>query len=341
MRLALDAMGSDNAPNVEVEGAIAAVRELDADIILVGQQEKIQHELSRYKISNLRLQIVEARGVVQMHETPALACRQKPDSSIMVGLKLVKEGKADAFVSAGNSGAVMAAGLMNLKRLSGVSRPAIATLLPTLKGICVLVDAGANVDCKPKHLLQFAIMGDIYARFILDEVNPSIGLLSIGEEDNKGNDLTAATLQLLRQTSLNFAGNIEGRDIIKGKVDVVVCDGFVGNVVLKFAEGLAESILHLIKEEIEKHFLRKVGALLVKPAFKEIKKRMDYAEYGGAPLIGLNGVCIIAHGASSPKAIKNALRVSYDFVKNRVNEHLKEEIELYDREENDNGNSKD
>lgn len=341
MRLALDAMGSDNAPHVEVEGAIAAARELDADIILVGQPEKIQQELSRYKTPNLRLQIVAAGEVIQMHDPPALACRQKPDSSVMVGMKLVKEGKADGFVSAGNSGAIMAAGLMNLKRLPGVSRPAIATLLPTLKGVCVLVDAGANVDCKPKHLLQFAIMGDIYARFILDEVNPAIGLLSIGEEDNKGNELTASTFHLLRQTSLNFAGNIEGRDIIKGKADVVVCDGFVGNVVLKFAEGLGESLLYLIREEIEKHFWRKVGALLVKPAFKEIKKRMDYAEYGGAPLLGLNGVCIIAHGASSPKAIKNALRVSYDFLKNKANEHLKEEIELYDREENGNGNSKD
>ena len=337
MRIALDAMGSDNAPGVEIAGAIQAQKELDAEIVLVGQKAAIEKELAKFGSSAPKFDIVHASEVIQMHETPAQACRQKQDSSIMVGTRLVKEEKADAFVSAGNSGAVMAAGLMNLKRLPGVSRPAIATLLPTLKGVCVLVDAGANVDCKPKHLLQFAIMGDIYARYILDEMNPSIGLLSIGEEDNKGNELSLSTAPLIRETALNFIGNIEGRDIIKGKADVVICDGFVGNVILKLAEGLSESLFSLIRAEIEKKWLRKMGAILIRPAFKEIKKRVDYAEYGGAPLLGLNGLCIIAHGASNPKAIKNALKVSQEFVERKVNNYLKEEIKLYSWEEGTNG----
>ncbi len=337
MRLALDAMGSDNAPGVEVEGAIQASKEIDAEIILVGQKPVLEKELAKHpKVSN-KIIIQHASEVVQMHETPAQACRQKQDSSIMVGTRLVKEGKADAFVSAGNSGAVMAAGLMNIKRLPGVARPAIASLMPSLKGVCVLVDAGANVDCKPKHLLQFAIMGDIYARYILDEMNPTIGLLSIGEEDNKGNELTLATAPLIKETSLNFIGNIEGRDIVKGKADVVVCDGFTGNVILKFAEGLAESLFFLIKTEIEKKLIRKLGALTIKPAFREIARRVDYTEYGGAPLLGLRGVCIIAHGASNPKAIKNALKVSNEFVERKVINYLKEEIMLYSWDEGANG----
>lgn len=339
MKLALDAMGSDGAPQVEIEGAIQASAEIDAEILLVGSQQVLEEEFKKYENISKKISIIQASEVIQMHETPAQACRQKQDSSIMVGTRLVKEGKADAFVSAGNSGAVMAAGLMNLKRLPGVLRPAIATLIPTLKGICVLVDAGANVDCKPKHLLQFAIMGDIYARYILDEINPAIGLLSIGEEDNKGNELTLATAPLLKETSLNFIGNIEGRDIVKGKSDVVVCDGFVGNVIIKLTEGLAEGLFHLIKTEIEKKSLRKLGALLIKPAFRDIKKRVDYAEYGGAPLLGLNGVCIIAHGASSSKAIKNALKVSYEFADRKVNNYLKEEIKLYGWQENNNTNN--
>ncbi|MDD5492303.1 MAG: phosphate acyltransferase PlsX [bacterium] len=339
MRLVLDAMGSDNAPAVEIEGALQASAEIDAEIILVGQQKAIEAELAKHKPPAGKISIVNANEVIAMHESPAQACRQKQNSSIMVGTRLIKEGKADAFASAGNSGAVMTAGLMNLKRLSGVSRPAIATLLPTLNGVCLLIDAGANVDCKPRHLLQFAIMGDIYSRYILDKLNPTIGLLSIGEEETKGNELTAEAFGLIKKTSLNFAGNIEGRDIIKGKVDVVVCDGFVGNVVLKFAEGLSESLFHLIKEEIEKKYIRKVGALLIKPAFKEIMKRLDYAEYGGAPLLGLNGICIIGHGASNAKAVKNALKVSYESVKNNINQHLKEEIKLYDWEEGNNGNN--
>lgn len=339
MRLVLDAMGSDSAPAVEVEGALQASAEIDAEIILVGQQKALEAELAKHKLPAGKISIVDAHEIIEMHESPAQACRQKQNSSIMVGTRLIREGKGDAFVSAGNSGAVMTAGLMNLKRLSGVSRPAIATLLPTLNGVCLLIDAGANVDCKPRHLLQFAIMGDIYSRYILDKLNPSIGLLSIGEEDTKGNELTEAAFSLIKKTSLNFAGNIEGRDIIKGKADVVVCDGFVGNVVLKFAEGLSESLFHLIKAEIEKKLIRKVGALLIKPAFKEIMKRLDYAEYGGAPLLGLNGVCIIGHGASNSKAIKNALKVSYESVKNDINQHLKEEIKLYDWEEGNNGNN--
>ncbi|MBU0567342.1 phosphate acyltransferase PlsX [bacterium] len=330
MRIALDVMGGDKAPQVTVKGAVQAAREADSlgieEIILVGDSQAIKKELSSLGASNLPLSIKPAREVIAPDEAAASAVKQKKDSSIVVATNLVKEGKADALVSAGHTGAVMASCLINLKRLKGISRPAIATLVPNIKGATVLLDAGANVDCKPKHLVQFALMGSVYAHYILGIEKPKVGLLSIGEEKSKGNELTFETYRLLENSQLNFIGNAEGKDIANGTVDVVVCDGFVGNVLLKFGESLAKMIMAELKEELSKGFLLKLGAFISRPAFVSLKRRLDYSEYGGAPLLGTNGVCIISHGKSSSKAIKNALRVASEFVRHKVNQHIEENL---------------
>lgn len=328
MRIAVDAMGGDNAPQSIVAGVIEALRELKeiTQITLVGREEIVKQELSHYQTRDLSIVVKDAREVIQMHESPVTAVKTKKDSSLAVATTALKKGEVQALVSAGNTGAVMTSLLMNLGRLKGVLRPAIATLIPTLEGPSILLDVGANVDCKPKHLLQFAMMGDVYAHYILGKTNPKIGLLSIGEEETKGNALTFDTFKLLKESSLNFMGNVEGRDIINGKVDVVVCDGFVGNVVLKCAESLAEMILHFLKRELSKNLSLKLGAYLTKPAFKKFKKLVDYSEYGGAPLLGINGVCIICHGASSAKAVKNGIRVAAEFIDHQVNLHIEERI---------------
>lgn len=330
MRIALDVMGGDKAPQVTVKGAVQAAREADSlgieEIILVGDSQAIKKELSSLGASNLPLSIKPAREVIAPDEAAASAVKQKKDSSIVVATNLVKEGKADALVSAGHTGAVMASCLINLKRLKGISRPAIATLVPNIKGATVLLDAGANVDCKPKHLVQFALMGSVYAHYILGIEKPKVGLLSIGEEKSKGNELTFETYRLLENSQLNFIGNAEGKDIANGAVDVVVCDGFVGNVLLKFGESLAKMIMAELKEELSKGFLLKLGAFISRPAFVSLKRRLDYSEYGGAPLLGTNGVCIISHGKSSSKAIKNALRVASEFVRHKVNQHIEENL---------------
>ena len=330
MRIALDVMGGDKAPQVTVKGAVQAAREADSlgieEIILVGDSQAIKKELSSLGASNLPLSIKPAREVIAPDEAAASAVKQKKDSSIVVATNLVKEGKADALVSAGHTGAVMASCLINLKRLKGISRPAIATLVPNIKGATVLLDAGANVDCKPKHLVQFALMGSVYAHYILGIEKPKVGLLSIGEEKSKGNELTFETYRLLENSQLNFIGNAEGKDIANGTVDVVVCDGFVGNVLLKFGESLAKMIMAELKEELSKGFLLKLGAFISRPAFVSLKRRLDYSEYGGAPLLGTNGVCIISHGKSSSKAIKNAIRVASEFVAHKVNQHIEENL---------------
>ena len=330
MRIALDVMGGDKAPQVTVKGAVQAAKEADAlgieEIILVGDSGAIKKELSSLGASNLPLSIKPAKEVITPDEAAASAVKQKKDSSIVVATNLVKEGKAQALVSAGHTGAVMASCLINLKRLKSIARPAIATLVPNIKGVTVLLDAGANVDCKPKHLGQFALMGSVYAHYILGIEEPRVGLLSIGEEKSKGNELTFETYKLLENSPLNFVGNVEGKDIANGAVDVVVCDGFVGNVLLKFGEGLAEMIMAELKEELSKGFLLKLGAFISRPAFVSLKKRLDYSEYGGAPLLGTNGVCIISHGKSSSKAIKNALRVASEFVAHKVNQHIEENL---------------
>ncbi|MBU4311014.1 phosphate acyltransferase PlsX [bacterium] len=327
MRIALDAMGGDRAPGVIVEGAIQALKEYkDLEIILVGDEKRVKKELAKYSVKGISLSIVHASQVVEMDELPTTALRKKKDSSIMVAARLVKEKKAQAIVSAGNTGAAMVATKVVLGTLEGIERPAIAILMPHIHGVSILTDVGANVDCKPQHLLQFAIMGNTYAKEILEIEKPKVGLLSVGKERVKGNELTRTTYDLLEKTSLNFIGNVEGRDIFNGSVDVIVCDGFIGNVVLKTAESLAETIQGMLKKEITKNFLRKLGALLSMGAYRAVKKRIDYSEYGGAPLLGINGVCIITHGGAPALAIKNTLRVAGEFIDHKVNAHIIESI---------------
>jgi glycerol-3-phosphate acyltransferase PlsX len=333
MRVAVDAMGGDNAPVVEVEGAVAAVREFGIPVTLVGDTERLRLELAKYDVERLDISLHHASEVVEMHDSPSDAIRKKKDSSIRVAFELVKSGEAEAVVSAGNSGATMAAGMFALKRIAGIERPAIAQIFPTLRGKTLVLDVGGNVDCKPIHLVQFAIMGEVYARYVMEVAHPRIGLLSNGEEESKGNDLTRETSALLRNISLDYAGYVEGRDIFNGLVDVVVCDGFVGNVVLKLSEGLAEAVGKMLKEEIQKSFLSKVGYLLSRQAFKNFKKKVDYAEYGGAPLLGIDGVGMICHGGSNAKAIKNAIRFAHEYaqkgVTRRVAEKLQENFDVY------------
>lgn len=325
-RIALDAMGGDRGLPVNVEGALLAKKETDHQIILVGDESLIRQELARHGAQDAFL-IRHAATVIGMHEKPAEACRTKKDSSIMVCAQMVAEGQADAMISAGHSGAAMAASLWHLKRLPGVSRPAIATIFPTLDGSCVVLDMGANVDCKPKHLFQFAVMGSIYARALLGIERPRVGLLTIGEEEGKGNEATNGTHPLLKDSALNYIGHVEGRDIPQGKADVFVCDGFVGNIVLKFGEGLAAALLQIIKSEIKKRPLIALAAkLLLKAPFKAIKKKTDPSEFGGAPLLGVGGVSLICHGGADPKAIKNAIRGAGVFVAKDINRQISEEL---------------
>jgi glycerol-3-phosphate acyltransferase PlsX len=327
MRVALDAMGGDYAPSVNIEGAVETVNEHDdIDVILVGNEPVIEKELQSKRYHAPRISVWHASQVIEMHESSTAAIRRKKDSSIRVGIDLVKSGKADAFVSAGHSGVVMATSLLLLGRSESVDRPAIATIMPTLKDTFILVDAGANVDSKPENLLQFALMANTYCKLLLNRTRPKVGLLSIGEEDTKGNELTKEAFKLLKGTQLNFIGNIEGKDIFTGKADVVVCDGFIGNIALKISEGLAETILKMLKREITSVSTGRVGYLLMKPAIRNFKKRTDYDEYGGAPLLGINGSCIISHGRSTSKAIKNALRVAADYSRKRVFEAISTDI---------------
>jgi len=307
---------------------VQAAKEYGAGIILVGIEELIQAELKKhYQVKSLSIEIRNATEVVDMLDSPVTVYRRKKDSSIRVANELVKSGDAVAVISAGHTGAAMATSLFVLGPLEGVERPAIATFMPTMKGTCIVLDVGANVDCKPNHLLQFAIMGDVYAKYLLKNPNPRVGLLSIGEEETKGNELTKEAFKLLTETSLNFIGNVEGRDVMGGKADVVVCDGFIGNVVLKLSEAVAETIGLMIRENIGDNLIRKLGYVMMRPAFRALKRRIDYAEYGGAPLVGINGISIISHGRSSDRAIKNAVRVATELAKSEVNKHIQEDIE--------------
>ncbi|MCC7368235.1 MAG: phosphate acyltransferase PlsX [Chloroflexi bacterium] len=310
-------MGGDHAPDVVVEGAILAARELGVSILLVGPEADLKQRLGG-KAAGLPIEVVNATQVVEMEEHPANAVRQKTDSSMVVGVRLVKDGRAQAFVSAGNTGAVMAAGLFELRRIKGVDRPALSAVFPTRKGGALVIDVGANADCKPEYLEQFAIMGSVYMERVFGVSRPRVGLLSNGEEETKGNSLVQAAHARIRALPLNFIGNVEGKEIPTGDVDVVVCDGFTGNVVLKLSEGLAGAITGLIREEINASLISKIFAAGVLPAFRRVRKRLDYAEYGGAPLLGLNGVCIVAHGRSNALAIKNAVRVAAQAVENDV-----------------------
>jgi glycerol-3-phosphate acyltransferase PlsX len=327
MRVAVDAMGGDNAPVVEVEGAVSAAREFSIPVTLVGDTERLRQELAQYDVKGLDIVLQHASEVVEMHDSASDAVRKKKDSSIRVAFDLVKQGLAEAVVSAGNSGATMAAGMFVLKRLKGIERPAIAQIFPTLRGTTLVLDVGGNVDCKPLHLVQFAIMGEVYARYAMGVEKPTIGLLSNGEEESKGNELTRETHAILKEISLDYAGYVEGRDIFNGTVDVVVCDGFVGNVVLKLSEGLAEAVGKMLKHEIKQSFLSKVGYLLSLKAFNNFKKKVDYAEYGGAPLLGIDGVGMICHGGSNAKAIKNAIRFAHEYAQKRINHRMAEKLE--------------
>lgn len=323
MKIAVDAMGGDFGPAVVVEGAAAAASEFGLSSVLVGDKAAIEREILRLRAQELPLGVRHASQVVGMAESPSQALRRKRDSSLRVAAELVKEGECDALVSAGNTGAAMAIGMFVLGVLPGVDRPAIAAALPSLSGFTILIDAGANVDPKPRHLVQFALMGHVYSRYIMGRGNPRVGLLSVGEEEGKGNDLTREVFEELRVSSINFIGNVEGRDIYNGRCDVVVTDGFTGNVSLKVSESLAEMLTVMIREELTRDLLSRLGALLARPAFARLKRRVDYTEMGGAPLLGINGASIVCHGASPVKAIKNAVRVASEWVKNDVNMHIK------------------
>jgi len=327
MRIAVDAMGGDFAPRAVVEGAVDAARELGIGVVLVGDEKSIQAELDRLDVSGVDVSIRHASEIVEMSESPSSALRKKKDSSIRVCADMVKKDEAVAMVSAGNTGAAMATAFFVMGKLKGVDRPAIAALMPTVSGFSILLDVGANVDCKPTHLLQFAVMGSAYAEHAHGVKSPTVGLLSIGEEDSKGNELTRETFKLLKASDLNFVGNVEGRDVFNGRVNIVVCDGFIGNVALKISEGLAEAMGALLKKEIDEKIGGQVGYMLLRPAFKRFKKRIDYSEYGGAPLLGINGICIISHGRSSAKAIKNAVKAAYHLHSAQVNRHIRKDIE--------------
>lgn len=322
MKVALDAMGGDFAPEMTIAGAVEAVNEYDIEVILVGDRQQLTDSLSGKRYPSNRISIVHTSEVVAMNESPAVALRKKKDSSIRVAIELVKSNLADAAVSAGNSGVAMATSLFILGKIPNVDRPAIATTMPSLTGFFVLIDAGANVDCKPENLMQFALMGNAYFKALFDVPDPRVSLLSIGEEDTKGNELTKETFKLLKHSGLNFIGNIEGKDIFSGNADVIVCDGFIGNIVLKVSEGLAEAIMKMLKREIIGATTGKMGYLMIKPAIRNFRKRTDYSEYGGAPLLGINGTCIISHGRSSSKAIKNAIRVSAEMARKKVHENI-------------------
>jgi glycerol-3-phosphate acyltransferase PlsX len=327
MKIVLDAMGGDHAPPVAVEGGVWAAREYGIEVILVGREEDVRQELAKHDTTGLSLPIVHASQVIEMEEHPAAAVKAKKDSSMVVGMDLVKRGEADAFVSAGNSGGVMAAALFRLGRIRGIKRPALSTVYPTTPGLCFILDVGANTDCKPEYLLQFAYMGVAYAERVLGIANPRVGIVSNGEEEGKGSILVQEAYQMLKKSGLNFIGNVEGKDIPAGMADVVVTDGFTGNVIGKLSEGLAESLLHLIKEEIKKSPIATVGALLARPAFEQVRKRLDYAEFGGAPLLGVDGVVIVAHGRSNAKAIKNAVRVTKQAVEGGMLAAIKEGLQ--------------
>ena len=331
LTIAVDAMGGDFAPRAVIEGVGEALAQLPGDfqLLLAGDQARVEEELARVgRKGDPRVRVVHASEVVEMHDPPATAIRAKKDSSINVAVDLVKRGEAEAVFSAGNTGAMVASTVLKFRMLPGIERPGIAAVFPSPAGRFVLLDAGANVDAKPVHLVHYAIMGDVYARHILHIQDPRVGILSVGSEDVKGNELTKEVFRMLKGIpDLNFVGNVEGHDLFSGHVDVVVCDGFVGNVVLKCCESLASAVGHILKDCLGKTLFRKAGYLLSRNAYRELKQMTDYAEYGGAPLLGIDGVCIIGHGSSSPKAVRNAIRVAGEFVQHQVNRHIVTRVE--------------
>ena len=331
MRIALDAMGGDYAPQNTVAGAVLALREYPkiTRLFLTGDEQSIRAELDKFGQSDPRIEIVHTTQVVEMCDAAVEAVRRKKDSSVSRAVDLVKKGEADAIVSAGHTGAAVAATTIKLRTLEGIERPGIASYLPTEKNVCVLIDAGANVDAKPLHLLQYAIMGSVLSNHVLGYSNPEIGLMSIGGEDVKGSEFTKEVFKLLKASSLNFRGNIEGHDLFEHPVEVILCDGFTGNVVLKTAEATASAVFRWLKHELTRTAFRKLGAWIARNAFWAIRRRTNYENYGGSPLLGVNGTCIIAHGSSSPLAVKNAIRVATEFIEQQVNPRIVEAMKAY------------
>jgi len=318
VKIVLDAMGGDHAPRAVIDGAVQAAREFGMEIILVGKEDVVRAELGKHPTAGLSLTVVHAGQVIEMEEHPALAVKAKPDSSMAVGIELVRQNEAEAFVTMGNTGGALATALFRLGRIRGIRRPALSTVFPTLKGFCFVLDIGANTDCKPEWLLQFGLMGSIYAERVLGITQPRVGLVSNGEEETKGNQLVQEAHQLFKGSDLNFIGNVEGKDVVAGAADVVVTDGFTGNIMIKLAEGLGSMMKALIREEIKRDPVSSIGGLLAKRAFDRVGARTDYAEYGGAPLLGVDGVVIVGHGRSNAKAVKNAVRVARQAVEQQV-----------------------
>ena len=328
MKIAIDAMGGDNGHEVNVEGACLAIDEFPSleKLYLVGDENQITNSLKRLNTNNSKIEIIHSSEVVEMNESPAMAIRRKKNSSISIATDLVKDGTCEAIVSAGNTGAAVAAATLKLRNIKGVDRAGIATPMPNEYGTCYLLDAGANTEAKPSHLLQYAIMGSVYYKEVNGKSNPKVGLMSNGSEDEKGSAFTKEVFALLKESSVNFVGNVEGHDLFFRELDVVVCDGFTGNIILKACEATAKAVAKWVKEEMLKTNLRKIGAQLVKPAFKAAMARGSYEEYGGSPLLGVNGVCIISHGGSSALAIKNAIRVANESVTQQLNPHIENKI---------------
>ena len=331
MKIALDAMGGDFGPPNLVAGAALALREYShiRKLFLVGDTAQIEAELRKLGCNDSRIEIVHSTQVVDMSDSAWSAVRRKKDSSVSRAVDLVKHGQANAIVSAGHTGAAVAASMIKLRTLPGIYRPGIAAVLPTETNVFVLMDAGANIDARPEHLLQYAFMGSVYSSHVLGYKNPTVGLISLGEEDVKGNEMTKEVFKMLKRSSLNFVGNIEGRHLFEDPVEVVVCDGFVGNVILKTCESISVAIFQWLKHELSRTPMRKLGAFLARESFRSIKDKTNYEEYGGSPLLGVNGICIIAHGSSTPLAIKNALRVAAESIEHQVNPHIIEEVQRY------------
>lgn len=325
MRVAVDAMGGDFGPRVIVEGAIRAAQEYEIEVLLVGVEELIKKEFDRFNRSKAKVTLVNAAEAIGMGEG-LLSFRRKQKSSIRVGTQLVKKGEAEAFVSAGNTAAIVYLSKKILGALKGVEKPGLSLLVPTIKGLTLLIDVGANVNCRPHHLEQFALMGHIFMQSVMGQKNPRIGLMSIGEEESKGNELTREVFERLQSSSLNFIGNVEGKDIYSGKADIIVSDGFTGNVALKVSEGVVETIFYMARNEIMKNIFAKIGFFLMKRNLKKVYRKVDYTEYGGAQLLGINGVCIIGHGRSNANAVKNAIGLARDFVANKVQEKIQSEV---------------
>ncbi len=334
MRIALDGMGGDKAPFCTVEGAAMALREYPeiTKLYLTGDEKKLSEEIKKTGFSDSRLEVVHTTQVVEMSDSAVDAVRRKKDSSLSRAVDLVKKGDAEAVVSAGHTGAMVAATTIKLRMLDGIDRPGIASYLPTEHNVCVLIDAGANLDARPEHMLQYAIMGTVLSKQVLKFPNPAVGLMSIGGEDAKGSEFTKEVFKLLKASKLNFRGNVEGHDLFENPVEVVLCNGFTGNVVLKTAEATASAVFHWLKRELLSNPIRKFGAILAKKAFLAIREKTNYETYGGSPLLGVNGIAIIAHGSSSPLAIKNAIRVARDSIEQQINPRIVEAIRLFNEE---------